>query len=49
MLQWLNFYNKAGPATQHSGSKRKILCDLLTTSNLDTSKCDQVLGPASLI
>ena len=44
MFQWLNFDYKAGPAVKDPEPKRKILCELLTTSNLDTSKCDDILG-----
>jgi len=41
--KWLKYYNKDGPG--EGGSKRSILCDLVTTSNLDRSKCDEILGP----
>merc|ERR1712180_257173 len=42
--KWLRYYNKAAPG----GGEHKwdILCNLLTTSNLDKSKCDEILGPA---
>ena len=43
--KWLTYYNKAGPGGSDMGSKRSILCDLVTSSNLDRSKCDEVLGP----
>jgi len=41
--RWLSYYNKAGPG--EGGSRRSILCSLLTTSRLDKSQCDNILGP----
>lgn len=44
-FQWHQYFKKAGPGDAGTRNKRKILCDLLTTSNLDTSKCDEIIGP----
>ena len=48
LFQWHGYLRKAGPGDHYTRQdKRAILCDLLTTSNLDTSKCDEILGPAA--
>jgi len=46
--KWLGYYNKGGqgehgPLAEH---KWDILCELLTVSNLDKRKCDEIIGPA---
>jgi len=41
--KWINFFKKAGPYEVRD--KWQTLCDLLTTSNLDRSKCDEIIGP----
>ena len=46
--KWIKYYNKDGPGGSDIGSRRSILCDLVTSSNLDKSKCDEILGPESL-
>ena len=45
--KWVRFFNK--DAEGHDGifngvGKRERLCTLLTTSNLDSRKCDEILG-----
>ena len=42
--KWLKYYNRAGPGGSDLGSKKTILCDLITTSNLERRKCDKILG-----
>jgi len=41
--KWVKYFNKDGPG--EGVPKRTMLCDLVTTSNLDRSKCDEILGP----
>lgn len=45
--KWLSYYSK-GSVIPDSVAEHKwdILCGLLTTSNLDKSKCDEIIGPA---
>jgi len=42
--KWLRYYMKGG--MDYSEHKYDILCNLLTTSNLDRTKCEEILGPA---
>jgi len=43
---WHTFLRKAGPGDHYTQqTRRHLLCDLLTTSNLDKTKCDEILGP----
>jgi len=44
--KWLRYFNKAGPG--EGDTKETILCDLVTTSNLDKTKCDELFGPTVL-
>jgi len=44
--KYLNYYMQDVP--QKLRTKYDILCSLLTTSNLDTSKCEEILGAAIL-
>lgn len=50
--KWLRYYYKGAPAGPGGGHelmeehKWGILCELLTTSNLDKTKCDEIIGPA---
>merc|ERR1719369_1732483 len=44
--KWLRYFNKAGPG--EGDTKETILCDLVTTSNLDKTKCDELFGPTGL-
>ena len=46
--KWVRFFNKdaEGHDSIFNGvEKRERLCTLLTTSNLDSRKCDEILGP----
>jgi len=46
--KWLSYYNKGSVVPDSSIEKERkwdILCGLLTTSNLDKSKCDEIIGP----
>ena len=44
IFQWQRYLKKAGPGDYYTENKELVLCDLLTTSNIDTSKCDEILG-----
>ena len=47
--KWLRFFFKNGPGiTMTAEDKWDRLCDLVTTSNLDKRKCDEILGPKLL-
>ena len=44
--KWLRFFFKNGPGpSMLAEDKWDRLCDLVTTSNLDKRKCDEILGP----
>jgi len=44
--KWATYFVKAGPSGAAGPEHRRgVLCDLLTTSTLDKSKCNEILGP----
>ena len=43
--KWLRFYNNDGEGFVDVETKRDKICSLVTTSNLDKRKCDEILGP----
>ena len=44
LFQWAYYFKKAGPGNGETDDRRGILCDLLVSSNLDTTKCDEIIG-----
>merc|ERR1719347_314338 len=42
--KWRNYYVKAGPSNDGIENKREQLCDMITTSNIHTEKCTDILG-----